>query len=396
MSDPQWPVDPGQRPPLRVGGWTPPHDQPTTEIPPAPTGTPSPASPSRATGRRWGRGVATGVVAALVMAGVGFGAGRLTDDAAPELSSGQASQTTPASTTPAPLSGDEEEPVAAVAEALSPAVVQIESGRSLGSGFIYDREGLILTAAHVVDGADELQVRLADGTETDGEVLGTDPGTDVAVVKIDGSDDLPVAVLATGVDVEVGQLAVAIGSPFGLEQTVTSGIVSAIGRTVPVGEGAIPMIQTDAPINPGNSGGALADRRGRVIGINDQIVNRSQNASAGNVGVGFAIPIDTAKAVADQIVAGEEIETGFLGVSGADSTGERSGAVIVEVEPDSPAAEADLQRGDVITSVDGDPLDGMADLVAAIRSRQPGDTLILTVVRDDEERTVEVALGTAS
>jgi putative serine protease PepD len=156
------------------------------------------------------------------------------------------------------------------------------------------------------------------------------------------------------------------------------------------------MIQTDAPINPGNSGGALADRRGRVIGINDQIVNRSQNASAGNVGVGFAVPIDTAKAVADQLVAGEEIETGFLGVSGADSTGDRSGAVIVEVEPDSPAADADLQRGDVITSVDGDPLDGMADLVAAIRSHQPGDSLTLTVVRDDEEHTVEVTLGTAS
>ena len=151
---------------------------------------------------------------------------------------------------------------------------------------------------------------MADGSRLDGNVLGADDSTDVAVVRIEGRKDLPLAVLATGVKVEVGQTAVAIGSPFGLNQTVTAGIVSAVGRSVDTPGGAIPMVQTDAPINPGNSGGALADRRGRVIGINDSIAGQS----GGNVGVGFAIPIDIARSVADRIVAGKSLAAGFLGV----------------------------------------------------------------------------------
>ena len=183
------------------------------------------------------------------------------------------------STVPGPVSDDEAEPAAAVAAALSPAVVQIETQAGLGSGFVYDESGLIMTAAHVVDGSTAVQVRLADGRLVDGEVLGADDATDVAVISIEGVDDLAVATLATGVDLQVGQMAIAIGSPFGLDQSVTAGIVSALGRTTETPGGAIPAIQTDAPINSGNSGGALADRQGRVIGINSSIITGGQQST---------------------------------------------------------------------------------------------------------------------
>ena len=190
------------------------------------------------------------------------------------------------------------EPVAAIAEAVGPAVVQIETTSGVGSGVIYDASGLILTAAHVVDGASVVLVRLSDGTAVQGTVVGAHAETDVAVVSIAGSADLPIAELAIGVDPDVGSLAVALGSPFGLDQTVTAGVVSAV-RTV----GGIGMVQTDAAINPGNSGGPLVDRLGRIIGINDQIFT----LGGANEGVGFAISIDIAVLVADQLVAGEEV-----------------------------------------------------------------------------------------
>jgi putative serine protease PepD len=247
----------------------------------------------------------------------------------------------PAATEPvaageAPLDGTAAEPAAAVAAALGPAVVQIETGTGLGSGFVYDSSGLVMTAYHVVSDARTVQVRLADGTRLEGEVLGSDPSTDVAVIRIDPVDGLAVASLATGVPVQVGQLAVAIGSPFGLDQTVTAGIVSAVGRSAETPGGVVPAIQTDAPINTGNSGGALADRQGRVIGINDSIITGGRSAT-GNVGVGFAVPIDIAKNVADRIVAGEPTDAGFLGVEGADATGRRVGAAITSVSSGSPA-----------------------------------------------------------
>jgi putative serine protease PepD len=299
------------------------------------------------------------------------------------------------STQPGPVSGDSAEPAAAVAAALSPAVVQITTGQGLGSGFIYDESGLILTAAHVTDGAGEVEVRLADGTRLSGQVIGSDDSTDVAVVKVEPTTDLPVAVLATGVQLQVGQVAVAIGSPFGLDQTVTAGIVSAIGRSTQTPGGVIPAIQTDAPINSGNSGGALADRQGRVIGINDSIITGSAGSSgSGNVGIGFAIPIDIAKAVADRIVAGESTAAGFLGVEGADATGSQAGAAITSVVAGSPAAEAGVTEADVVTAVDGRKVSSMIDLAAAVRTKQPGDVVSLTVVRDGDERTVDVTLGT--
>nr|MBA3282028.1 PDZ domain-containing protein [Acidimicrobiia bacterium] len=225
-------------------------------------------------------------------------------------------------------------------------------------------------------------------------VLGSDDSTDVAVVKIDAADGLPVAALGTGVDLQVGQTAIAIGSPFGLDQTVTAGIVSAIGRSTETPGGVIPAIQTDAPINSGNSGGALADRQGRIIGINDSIIT-GNSQSSGNVGVGFAIPIDIAKAVADKIVAGESTEAGFLGVGGADATGDRAGAAITSIEAGSPAADAGLTEADVVTAVDGQKVSSMIDLAAAVRTKAPGETVALTVLRDGKERTVEVTLVAA-
>ncbi len=342
--------------------------------------------------------MAAAVLVAALLAGTAGGvAGATLADGGSVTAGAQAKavDTTPVATAVGPVDGDSTEPAAAVAAALGPAVVQIETQQGLGSGFVYDASGLILTASHVTDGASQVQVRLADGTKLTGQVLGEDASTDVAVVKIDPPDGLAVATLATGVDIQVGQMAIAIGSPFGLDQTVTAGIVSAVGRSSETPGGVIPAIQTDAPINSGNSGGALADRQGRVIGINDSIITGG-SGSTGNVGVGFAIPIDIAKAVADKIVAGESTAAGFLGVEGADATGNRAGAAITSVQAGSPAALAGLTADDVVIAADGNQVSSMIDLAAEVRTRQPGDEVELKVVRDGEERTVTVTLGTAT
>ena len=407
MDDTSRTVNPGEQPPARVGGYRPaaPWSESPSPFPPAPTTpqpgwgsgpptTPGPTPPTAppsalppAPPRKSRRGAAAVVVAALLFTGVGFGGALALDD-----DGGGGKDATSVTTAVPPLNGDAEEPVAAVAESLSPAVVQIETSDGLGSGFVYDDEGRILTAAHVLGDADEVKVRLADGTSLDGEVVGTDPGTDVAVVQVDPSEeDLEIAPLALGVDVEVGQLAVAIGSPFGLDQTVTSGIISAVGRTVETPGGAIPMIQTDAPINPGNSGGALADRRGRIIGINDSIATEG----GGNVGVGFAIPIDTAKAVADKLVSGGEVDSGFLGVSTAEVRSGDGGAAVVQISEGSPAAAAGFEKGDVITAIDGDRIESVTDLVATVRAHAPGETITVTFERDGETKEVEVTLSKA-
>jgi S1-C subfamily serine protease len=272
--------------------------------------------------------------------------------------------------------------------------VQIETRDGLGSGVIYDESGLILTAAHVVGDATQVTVRTAGGESLDGEVVGASPEFDIAVVRVDPSDtadgSLPVATLAVGVPLQVGQMAVAIGSPFGLDQTVTAGVVSAVDRPVETLSGAVGMIQTDAPINSGNSGGALADRQGRVIGINDSI----QSASGGNEGVGFAIPIDIAASVAERLVAGEPVQFAFLGVRTNPATG-RNGALVADVEPGSPADEAGLRRGDIVIAIDSQAVQGPLDLVAAIRSAEPGDGVVLRIERDGTEQDIEVTLGSS-
>ena len=284
-----------------------------------------------------------------------------------------------------------DEPAAEVAELLNPSVVQLESAFGLGSGVIYDESGLILTAAHVVENAEQVTVRLSDGTRLEGEVVGADAASDVAVVGFEPGDvDIQAAELAVDEDLRVGQLAIAIGSPFGLEGTVTVGYISAVDRAVtsPAGD-TQPMIQTDAAINPGNSGGALADRQGRVIGINDIIFSRS----GGNEGVGFAIPVTRAMAVAERLVSGEEIESGFLGVSGQDTVEGRGGALIESVEPGSAAEAAGIEAGDLVVAVDGTSIEGIEDLAGQVRTRHAGDTVEVTVVRDGEEQTLTVTLG---
>ena len=350
-------------------------------VPPA--ATPADTGAGRSGHSRW-RWIA---VAALIVA-VGAGAfflGRWAGD--------DGSDTAVAATTtiaaPGSTIGSSEEPVADVATALSPSVVQIETSSGLGSGFIYRADGYILTAAHVVAGSNQVTVRLADGTRLDGTVVGADENSDVAVVRVDQTD-LPAALVADSDQVRVGQMAIAIGSPWGLDQTVTSGVVSSVGRTI-TGSDGIPrtMIQTDAPINPGNSGGALADRHARVIGINDAIYS----SSGGSDGVGFAIPIDTARSVADRLIAGEEIHTALLGVNGTDPTTGPVGALITGIVKGSPAATAGLKVGDLITGYDGRPIQSFTDLGAAVRSSQPDDTVTLTVTRADQEITVQVTLA---
>ncbi|MBI2709065.1 MAG: trypsin-like peptidase domain-containing protein [Actinobacteria bacterium] len=329
------------------------------------------------------------VLALALAAGAGYAGGRwATRDrlATRAGTAAPATTTTPVSAPPGPVSGTAVEPVEAVARAVGPAVVQVQTPDGLGSGFIYDASGLLLTAAHVTGGVATVQVRLADGRSFTGRVLGEDQATDVAVVRIP-AQRLPLATLGVGAPVQVGQMAVAIGSPFGLDQTVTSGIVSAVGRPVQTPGGAIPMIQTDAPINPGNSGGALVDRKGRVIGLNDAIANAG---SGGNVGVGFAVPIDTAAQVAKDLVAGRQPVNAYLGVTPADTSGGGAGALVVDVAPGSPAATAGLKRGDVVTAVDGRTINGAVDLVATIRGRRPGETVELRLA---DGRTLTATLA---
>ncbi len=339
----------------------------------------APSAPRR---RRGWRMAAVALLVAVVGVGaffLGRWAGSNGSEAAPEVS------TTAAATTA--TIGASEEPVADVAAALSPSVVQVETRNGVGSGVIIRPDGYILTAAHVVAGSREVTVRLADGTRLDGTLVGADPNSDVAVVRVEESG-LPAAATTTGI--RVGQMAIAIGSPWGLDQTVTSGVVSSAARTV-VGSDGVPrtMIQTDAPINPGNSGGALADRHARVIGINSAIYS----SSGGSDGVGFAIPIDTALSVADRLIAGEEIRTALLGVEGTDPVTGPLGALITGVVPDSPADEAGLRVGDLITAFDGRTIQSFADLGAAVRAAAPGDTVTLAVTRQGEEITIPVTLG---
>ncbi|MFA5565733.1 MAG: trypsin-like peptidase domain-containing protein [Acidimicrobiia bacterium] len=285
------------------------------------------------------------------------------------------------------------EPVADVARMVAPSVVQIETNTGLGSGVVFDNDGHILTAAHVLEGATQIRVRLADGRLLPGEVVGMNAATDVGVVAIEPPKDLRPARLGLEVPVEVGQLAVAVGSPFGLDQTVTSGIISATDRPVETeSTSMVGMIQTDASINPGNSGGALADRQGRVIGINDAI----RTAGGGNEGVGFAIPIDLANRIALQIIAGEEIQAGLLGVTVEEPSSGPSGALIKEIMEDSPAADSDLQIGDLITEVNGQPVSRTQGLRARILGFAPGTEVTLTVIRDGKTFETSVVLASAT
>jgi putative serine protease PepD len=359
---------------------------PTTPVWGQPPG--GPASPGAGGRGRLSRPLAAAVAAVVLLAG-GYGIGQVLDRNS--ASATQAGTGIPTAVVSAPIKAGDE-PVAAVAKALLPTVVELtvqtQQGDGLGSGVIYDKNGYILTAAHVVAGADQVTVRLADGTRLRGQVLGTDTANDVGVVKVDRGN-LPAAPLAVNVPLQVGQLAVAIGSPFRLEGSVTAGVVSATNRILSDGQGVgREVIQTDAPINPGNSGGVLADREGRVIGINSAI--RSDGESGGNIGIGFAVPIDVAARSAAAIVQHKPLQTGFLGVSTGDPTSGRGGALVQDVTAGSPAAKAGLQAGDLVVALDGQAVTSQDDLISRIRDHKPGDRVTLKVVRNGKEQTVTV------
>ena len=303
----------------------------------------------------------------------------------------------------APVDESGDEPVVAVALALADSVVLVTvPGQGHGSGIVFDDEGRIVTNAHVVDAAVEVLVTLSNGREISAVVVGVDVRRDVAVLQLgEEQESLVPAVFAFGSDLRVGQLAVALGSPFDLERTVTSGIVSALGRVIDSygcesGVGAecagVAMIQTDAPINPGNSGGPLADRDGRVIGMNTAIQSTGFGA-AGNIGVGFAIPSDTIVLVARRLILGLPVGTAWLGIVGDTPTDGRVGAVVMEVVEGSPAAVAGLLSGDRIFRSDGRTIRDMAALRADIQIRLPGEKVDLEYERDGVIGMATVDLG---
>jgi S1-C subfamily serine protease len=293
-------------------------------------------------------------------------------------------------------------------------------GKATGSGFVIDDEGHVLTNNHVIEGASKVTVKLGDSEKTyDAEVVGTDPGTDIALLKVDApADEFHPLRLGRSSDLEVGDPVVAIGNPFGLDRTVTSGIVSALQRNIqaPNGFSISHVIQTDAAINPGNSGGPLIDAEGAVIGINAQIA--TGGGGNGNVGIGFAIPIDTVREEIEQLKTSGEVEHAFLGIAGGTITPELAKAVNLPVEEgvlvqtvvkDGPADKAGLQAGntsatiegeeirlggDIITEVDGKTVKSMEELIEIVQEGKPGEELNLTILRGGEEKTADVTLGT--
>ena len=277
---------------------------------------------------------------------------------------------------------------------------QEQREKGLGSGVVVSADGYILTNNHVVDKGTEIRVMLPDRRQFSGKVIGTDPKTDVAVVKIEATG-LPTIPLGDSSKIQVGDYAFAIGNPFGVGETATMGIVSATGRNGLSIEDYEDFIQTDAAINPGNSGGALINARAEVIGINTAIL---AGGSGGNQGIGFAIPINMAKYVMDEILKHGKVVRGYIGVTLQEISPElakafhvppETGALVSGVDPDSPGAKAGLQRGDVITELNGAPISGPNDLRLKVGTMTPGTTVRLKVIRNGDARDVGMTLGEA-
>jgi putative serine protease PepD len=355
---------------------------------------------------------ATGLMLVSATGGALLALGLDDDDQAPTVAS---SLNTPVSSS---SDATPDEPLSQAAATVLPSVVSIsfEAGPASGSGsgVVLSSDGEILTNNHVVaavaDGGD-LSVTFSDGSRADAVIVGRDPATDLAVIKAQDVSGLTPATLGNSDDLVVGDTVLAIGSPLGLEGSVSAGIVSALGRAITLqgesespfggpgtsgagGVAVIDAIQTDAAINPGNSGGALVNADGEVVGINTAIASLAQGTSSqgGNIGVGFAIPIDSARAIAEDLLADGEVTHAYMGVRLTEAE-DGGGALVAGVEDGQPAAQAGLQSGDLITKMGDEPVADAADLTAAIRSLRPGDEVQVTVTRDGEEQTVEVTLG---
>ncbi len=309
------------------------------------------------------------------------------------------------------MSGARNTPIVKAARAVGPAVVGITNKayvrdffnrvqlaeRGTGSGVIYDKSGLIVTNNHVVEGASEIVVSLSDGTSVSGKILGTDPATDLAVVKIN-ADNLPVAEFGDSSDIQVGEPAIAIGNPLGLEfrGSVTVGVISALNRSVQVGERKFNLIQTDAAINPGNSGGALVNADGKVIGIN------SAKIAVSNVeGIGFAIPINSVKPIIKELAEKGKVAHPYVGASLIDKTiadhygfdaDLKGGLLIMKLTQNGPLALAGARTGDIILAFDGRKMSSVADLRDEINKHKAGDNVAVTILRNEQEITLSVTL----
>jgi putative serine protease PepD len=365
--------------------------------------------------RRWTDIAAVGLLSAVLASGGTYALVAGTDDEPAVTESTATAQQVADETSGAPASFVPSEDWGGVAEAVSPSVVAIEvagqGGGGAGSGVIWDDQAHVVTNAHVVAGAEQVRVTLADGRTYQAEVSGSDVSTDLAVLTIaDAPDDLEPIEIGDDQGLAVGDPVMAIGNPLGLSGTVTTGIVSALDRPVSTTatEGGQPTavvtnaIQTSAAINPGNSGGALVDGAGRLIGINSAIASLSApgtGAQSGNIGIGFAIPMRTATSIVDQLIETGAAEHAFLGVSLDDSEAQLDGAIlagagVVQVEDGSPAAGVGLVAGDVIVDIDGERVSSAQALVAQVRERTAGEAATVGVLRDGERQELQVTLDT--
>jgi putative serine protease PepD len=335
-----------------------------------------------------------GAVSVAIVAGVLAASGVFDRNDAPAASTTPVASTTPASSSSASMPTD----VSGIYKAVSPGVVYVASttsqGQASGSGFVIGSDGSIVTNDHVVENADKFTVRFGEkGDPIPAKLVGKDPSSDLAVLSIDpkkvegGAKPLS---LASSSSLRPGQATIAIGSPFGLSGTVTTGIVSALGREIEAPNGfSIPgAVQTDAAINPGNSGGPLLDADGRVIGVNSQIASQSGS----NSGVGFAVPSDTVKDVVPKLIKSGKIDRAWLGLSSAEQP-DSPGAVVGTVTNGSPADKAGIRGGDVITAIGGKTIRNPSDLSLTVLTKRPGDEVKVELKRDGKSRTVTVKLG---
>jgi putative serine protease PepD len=369
---------------LWTGDWRahrddqPPHVPPLRELPELP---PEPEPPRS---RRGLMLLGAGVTTVVLLAAAFLAGGLLSSDNPTPKPRAQA----PAARTP----------IGGIYARASPAVVSVRTRGATGTGFLFDRDGTLVTNAHVVGHSRAVAVRFGpNGHSISASVLGVDPSSDLAVLKIAVSDtpNVDPLALADSSRVRVGDTAVAIGNPFGLDRTATAGIVSGLGRHIraPTGVEIDQVIQTDAPINPGNSGGPLLDVRARVIGVNSQIATAGQTGS-GNVGIGFAVPANTVRQVVPRLKQGQTIDRPYLGVStGRAAPTQMDGAIVQSVRPGGPGARGGLQTGDVIVGINGRRVNDPADVSAGIQGQAPGDVVTVQVRRDGQPVTLDVELG---